>query len=278
MLHFSRENPIESVVETNKKHRSYALCPVVVVLVVVRVLLLLKHHKSVHMQSPLLSFSQCRTAQINNSPPDTVRDIQSALNELERVAAKATQIMARNEQVMSTLSLVERGESRITPAEMESMKASVIPPPVLQSLRKCTTMDEIKSSTDQYTKSSKRQTKADMARQLGLMPIVAAMIEGNGMPFCYRSNLNDFIGGALNLVDSAKVAELLIHLIAETIAKDVDTFEHLKVLCNQIPPIITCERRNGRNNHDVDSKDSSETSVSRTEKEKERRKKGTTSE
>lgn len=140
------------------------------------------------------------------------------------------------------LSQIDKGLISKSAKEIQDLRSLLIPPQVQQSLRRCTTIDDVAALAALYTKHP-RLTKTRMARELGLGPVAQAIIDGSGERFCFLSNLATEVPDALKQMSSKELSEAVMLLIGETIAKDPDTFEQLKVLCHQIPPYIRSTRK-----------------------------------
>lgn len=158
---------------------------------------------------------------------------------------------------------MEKGLLHKTSMEVQHLRSSLIPPAVQLSLKRCTSLTDITALTAPYKKRP-RQTKADIARELGLGPIAESMIAGSGSRFCFWNDLTTAAPNAAIEMSPSQTGEALIHLIAEIIAKGPETFEFLKVLCNQIPPIIRSSRKTSKASP-------SQTSTSESERTKKKR-------
>ncbi|XP_053314880.1 S1 RNA-binding domain-containing protein 1 [Spea bombifrons] len=141
---------------------------------------------------------------INNLDADALREVQQGLEELRSVAKKAH-------------NLIEK-------LKKEGKLISSLQTAMLNSK----TMDELEHVYAPF-KTGSKGTKAQRARQLGLETAAKALIETPGQLNLY-SYINNNVEGLSTLQD---VETGVQHILADMIAKDKETLDHIRNLCKQ---------------------------------------------
>ncbi|XP_018431793.1 PREDICTED: S1 RNA-binding domain-containing protein 1 [Nanorana parkeri] len=141
---------------------------------------------------------------INNLDAEAVREVQQSLEELRSVARKAH-------------SLIEKLK-----------KEGKLNSNLHNDMLNCRTLDEIEHVYAPF-KTGSKGTKAQRARQLGLEPAAKALIETP-----VQLNLHTYIKNDTEGLTTLQDIEMGVqHILADMIAKDKDTLEHIRNLCKQ---------------------------------------------
>ncbi|KAM9316831.1 S1 RNA-binding domain-containing protein 1 [Gastrophryne carolinensis] len=148
--------------------------------------------------------SRYRKELINNIEPDEVREVQQTLEELRTVSKKAHNLMEKL-----------RKEGKMNPSLHTAML-------------NCKTMDEIEHVYTPF-KTGSKGTKAQRARQLGLEAAAKALIETP-----QQLNMFSYIQKTTEGLSTLQEVEMGVqHILADMIAKDKDSLEHIRNLCKQ---------------------------------------------
>ncbi|XP_063774449.1 S1 RNA-binding domain-containing protein 1 [Pseudophryne corroboree] len=141
---------------------------------------------------------------INNLDADALREVQQSLEELRSVAKKAHNLVEKL-----------RKEGKLN----SSLQTAML---------NCRSMDEIDHVYTPY-KTGSKGTKAQRARQLGLETAAKALIESP-----QQLNLHMYIKNNTEGLSKLQDIETGVqHILADMIAKDKDTLEHIRNLCKQ---------------------------------------------
>ncbi|KAG8584217.1 hypothetical protein GDO81_008739, partial [Engystomops pustulosus] len=141
---------------------------------------------------------------INNLDADALREVQQAMTDLRSVAKKAHNLVEK---------LKKEGK----------LNASLH-----TAMLNCRTADELEHVYTPY-KTGSKGTKAQRARQLGLEDAAKALIETPQQLNLYKY-IKQNTEGLATLQD---VETGVQHILADMIAKDKDTLEHIRNLCKQ---------------------------------------------
>ncbi|XP_040207491.1 S1 RNA-binding domain-containing protein 1 isoform X2 [Rana temporaria] len=141
---------------------------------------------------------------INNHDADVLREIQQGLEELRSVSRKAHSLLEKL-----------RKEGKLNAGLHNEML-------------NCRTLDEIEHVYAPY-KTGSKGTKAQRARQLGLEPAAKALIENP-----QQLNLHMYIKpDTEGLFVIQEIETGVQHILADMIAKDKDTLDNIRNLCQQ---------------------------------------------
>ncbi|XP_066451649.1 S1 RNA-binding domain-containing protein 1 [Eleutherodactylus coqui] len=141
---------------------------------------------------------------INNLDADALREVQQSLAELRSVAKKAHTLVEK---------LKKEGKLN------SSLHTAML---------NCRSMDEIEHVYTPY-KTGSKGTKAQRARQLGLEAAARALIETP-----QQLNLFSYIKHKTEGLSTLQDIETGVqHILADMIAKDKDSLEHIRNLCKQ---------------------------------------------
>nr|XP_044993630.1 S1 RNA-binding domain-containing protein 1 isoform X2 [Jaculus jaculus] len=141
---------------------------------------------------------------INNLDADSLREIRQALEELRAVAKK----------VHSTIQKIKKEE-----------KMSEC---LLKALLNCKTFEELEHVSAPY-KTGNKGTKAQRAKQLGLEGAAWTLLENPG-----RLNLLSYIKPDVTGLAELQDIEMGVqHILADMIAKDKDTLDFIRDLCQR---------------------------------------------
>ncbi|KAM4771437.1 S1 RNA-binding domain-containing protein 1 [Rhinophrynus dorsalis] len=141
---------------------------------------------------------------INNLDADALREVQQGLEELRGVAKKAH-------------SLIEK-------LKKEGKLNSYLQTAMLN----CRTADEIEHVYAPF-KTGSKGTKAQRARQLGLEPAAVALIDTPS-----QLNLYSYVKNNVEGLSALQDIEMGVqHILADMIAKDKNTLDHIRNLCKQ---------------------------------------------
>ncbi|XP_068089134.1 S1 RNA-binding domain-containing protein 1 isoform X2 [Hyperolius riggenbachi] len=141
---------------------------------------------------------------INNHDADALREVQQTIEELRSVAKKAHNLIEK---------LKKEGK-------MNGFLNT--------SMLNCRTMDEIEHVYAPY-KTGSKGTKAQRARQLGLETAAKALIETPKDLNLFSYMKKDTEG----LLTLQEIETGVQHILADMIAKDKDSLEHIRNLCKQ---------------------------------------------
>ncbi|XP_053568232.1 S1 RNA-binding domain-containing protein 1 [Bombina bombina] len=139
---------------------------------------------------------------INNLDAEALREVQHGLEELRSVAKKAHNVIEKLKKEGKLNSYVHT------------------------AMLNCKTTDEIEHVYAPF-KTGSKGTKAQRARQLGLEPAAKALIE-TPTQLNLAMYINQTMKGILNLEEVECGVQ---HILADMIAKDKDTLEHIRNLC-----------------------------------------------
>ncbi|KAM3932147.1 S1 RNA-binding domain-containing protein 1-like [Leptodactylus fuscus] len=141
---------------------------------------------------------------INNLDADALREVQQSLEELRSVAKKAHTLIEK---------LKKEGKLN------SSLHTAML---------NCRSMDEVEHVYTPY-KTGSKGTKAQRARQLGLEDAAKALIETP-----QQLNLHKYIKPNTEGLSTLQDVEMGVqHILADMVAKDKDTLEHIRKLCKQ---------------------------------------------
>ncbi|XP_066123141.1 S1 RNA-binding domain-containing protein 1 isoform X2 [Saccopteryx bilineata] len=139
---------------------------------------------------------------INNLDADCLREVQQTLEELRAVARK----------VRSTIQKIKK-EGKMTEC-------------LLRALLNCKTSEELEHVSLPY-KTGSKGTKAQRARQLGLEEAAKTLLENPG-----KLNLLSYIQPSVKGLSALQDIETGVqHILADMIAKDRDTLDFIRKLC-----------------------------------------------
>ncbi|XP_066234450.1 S1 RNA-binding domain-containing protein 1 isoform X2 [Saccopteryx leptura] len=139
---------------------------------------------------------------INNLDADCLREVQQTLEELRAVARK----------VRSTIQKIKK-EGKMTEC-------------LLRALLNCKTSEELEHVSVPY-KTGSKGTKAQRARQLGLEEAAKTLLENPG-----KLNLLSYIQPSVKGLSALQDIETGVqHILADMIAKDRDTLDFIRKLC-----------------------------------------------
>ncbi|KAM8787155.1 S1 RNA-binding domain-containing protein 1 isoform 2-T2 [Rhynchonycteris naso] len=139
---------------------------------------------------------------INNLDADCLREVQQTLEELRAVAKK----------VRSTIQKIKK-EGKMTEC-------------LLRALLNCKTSEELEHVSVPY-KTGSKGTKAQRARQLGLEEAARTLLENPG-----KLNLLSYIQPSVKGLSALQDIETGVqHILADMIAKDRDTLDFIRKLC-----------------------------------------------
>ncbi|KAM5163536.1 S1 RNA-binding domain-containing protein 1 [Mantella aurantiaca] len=156
---------------------------------------------------------------INNIDAEAVREVQQGLEELQSVAKKAHSLLEKL-----------RKEGKLNAVLHNDML-------------NCRTTDEIEHVYAPF-KTGSKGTKAQRARQLGLEPAAKALIETP-----QHLNLHMYMKtGTEGLTTLQDIEAGVQHILADMIAKDKETLEHIRNLCiqNYVNLISTLAKATGK--------------------------------
>ncbi|KFP70395.1 S1 RNA-binding domain-containing protein 1, partial [Acanthisitta chloris] len=164
---------------------------------------------------------------INNLEADTLREVQQTLEELRTVAKKT--------------------HTTIQKLKKEGKLSSCL----LKTLLNCRTLEELDHVSTPY-KTGSKGTKAQRARQLGLEPAALSLLQ-NPMEL----NLFSYIRPNTKGLENVKEVEAGVqHILADIFAKDKDTLDFVRKLCQQryisIQSTLTKVSARSGNEKDID--------------------------
>ncbi|XP_069811075.1 S1 RNA-binding domain-containing protein 1 [Dendropsophus ebraccatus] len=141
---------------------------------------------------------------INNLDADSLREVQQTLEELRSVAKKAHNLLEK---------LRKEGKLNST---------------LHTAMLNCRSMEELEHVYTPY-KTGSKGTKAQRARQLGLEAAAKALIETPK-----QLNLHMYIKPNTEGLSTLQDIEMGVqHILADMVAKDKETLEHIRNLCKQ---------------------------------------------
>uniref|UniRef100_A0A8C5T348 S1 RNA-binding domain-containing protein 1 n=1 Tax=Malurus cyaneus samueli TaxID=2593467 RepID=A0A8C5T348_9PASS len=141
---------------------------------------------------------------INNLEADALREVQQALEELRTVAKKT--------------------HTMIQKLKKEGKLSSCL----LKGLLNCRTLEELDHMSAPY-KTGSKGTKAQRAKQLGLEPAALSLLQNPG-----ELNLFSYIRPNTKGLENIQEVEAGVqHILADIFAKDKDTLDFIRKLCQQ---------------------------------------------
>ncbi|KAM9154780.1 S1 RNA-binding domain-containing protein 1 isoform 2-T2 [Pangshura tecta] len=141
---------------------------------------------------------------VNNLEADALREVQQTLEELRTVAKKTH----------ATIQKIKK-EGKLSGG-------------LLAALLNCKTLDELDHVSAPY-KTGSKGTKAQRAKQLGLEPAAISLIE-NPVELSLFSYIKPNVKG---LTTIQEVETGIQHILADMFAKDKDTLDFIRTLCQQ---------------------------------------------
>ncbi|XP_074920469.1 S1 RNA-binding domain-containing protein 1 [Chelonoidis abingdonii] len=141
---------------------------------------------------------------VNNLEADALREVQQTLEELRTVAKKTH----------ATIQKIKK-EGKLSGG-------------LLTALLNCKTLDELDHVSAPY-KTGSKGTKAQRAKQLGLEPAAISLIE-NPVELSLFSYIKPNVKG---LTTIQEVEAGVQHILADMFAKDKDTLDFIRTLCQQ---------------------------------------------
>ncbi|XP_065257292.1 S1 RNA-binding domain-containing protein 1 [Emys orbicularis] len=141
---------------------------------------------------------------VNNLEADALREVQQTLEELRTVAKKTH----------ATIQKIKK-EGKLSGG-------------LLTALLNCKTLDELDHVSAPY-KTGSKGTKAQRAKQLGLEPAAISLIE-NPVELSLFSYIKPNVKG---LTTIQEVEAGVQHILADMFAKDKDTLDFIRILCQQ---------------------------------------------
>ncbi|CAM4552660.1 unnamed protein product [Caretta caretta] len=157
-----------------------------------------------HDENTIPFIARYRKELVNNLEADALREVQQTLEEL-RTVAKKTHV---------TIQKIKK-EGKLSGS-------------LLTALLNCKTLDELDHVSAPY-KTGSKGTKAQRAKQLGLEPAAISLIE-NPVELSLFSYIKPNVKG---LTTIQEVEAGVQHILADMFAKDKDTLDFIRVLCQQ---------------------------------------------